>query len=43
MYILAATGGPSFIVHTLIAAGALVAGLVTALVVKARKAIKTHA
>ena len=36
--ILAATGGPGFIVHTLVAAGALIAGLAVALVRKIRRA-----
>jgi len=36
--ILAATGGPNFILHTVIAAGALVAGLTVALVRKIRRA-----
>jgi hypothetical protein len=38
MYILAATGGPSFLVHTIVAIGALVVGFAALLLKKLRRA-----
>jgi hypothetical protein len=43
MYILAATGGPSFLVHTIVALGAIVFAAIAAVILKVRKAIRKNA
>jgi len=43
MYILAATGAPSFVIHTVVALGAAVVALAILVYTKVRKAIRRNA